>query len=64
MSRLDVNWAQIIFDNLVKEYTTFLPYEAYFTHIFKKFKVDLASEFIKSFELFDHFVLLKMKLLQ
>ena len=64
MARLDVNWAQIIFDNLMKEHTTFLPYGAYLTHIFKIFKVDLVSKtnVIKTFELFDHFVLLRMKL--
>jgi len=63
MGRLDVNWAQIIFDNLVNEHTTFLPYGAYLTYIFKKFKVDLASEsnVIKSVELLDHSVLLRMK---
>ena len=65
MGRLDVNWAQIIFDNFVKEHTAFFPYRAYLTHIFKKFKIDLASEsnVIKFFEIFDHSVLLRMKLL-
>ena len=33
MIRLEVNWAQIIFDNLVKEHTTFIPYGAYLTHL-------------------------------
>ena len=65
MAPLDVNLAQIIFDNLVKEHTTFFPYGAYLTHIFKKFKVDLSleSNVIKTFEIFDRFVLLKIKLL-
>ena len=57
---------KLFFDNFVKEHTTFLPYWAYLTYIFNKFKVDLASEsnIIKSFEIFDHSVLLRMKLLK
>ena len=64
MVKLEVNWVQAIFDNLVKEHTTFLPYGAYLTRIFKKFKVDLSTEsdVVKTFELFDHSVL-RMKLL-
>ena len=36
MTKLEVNWACIIFDTLVKEPFTFLPYGASPTHIFCK----------------------------
>ena len=66
MAKLEVNWARVIFDTLVKEPSTFLPYGAFLTHIFRKFKIDLALEtnVVKVFELFDRSVLLRMKLLK
>ena len=65
MAKLEVNWTQTIFDTLVKEHSSSLPYGAYLTFIFKKFKIDLASEtnVVKVFELFDRSVLLLMKLI-
>ena len=62
MARLEVNWAKIIFDNLVREHTTYVPYGSYLTHTFKKFKIDVASEtnVVKTFEPFDGYVLLRM----
>ena len=65
MDRLKVNWAQVIYNNLTKHQTSFLPLGAFFTHIFKKFKVKLSSEsnVVRSFELFDHSTFLRMKLL-
>jgi len=55
MAKLEVNWARVMFDTLVKEPYTFLPNGAFLTHIFHKFKKDLASEanVVKVFELFD-----------
>ena len=38
MAGLEVNWAKIIFDNLVKEHTSFLPYGAFLSRVFQKFK--------------------------
>ena len=66
MARLEINWAKIIFDTLVREPTTSLPYGASLSHIFKKFKIDLASETnaVKSHELFAKSILLRMKLLE
>ena len=65
MVGLEVNWAKIIFDNLVKEHTSFLPYGAFLSHVFQKFKIDFASEtsVVKVFEPFDRAVLHRMKLL-
>ena len=34
MAGLEVNWVKIIFDNLVKEHTSFLPYGAFLSHVF------------------------------
>jgi len=64
IARLDLNWAQIIFDNFMREHATFFRYGAYLTYIFKKFKVDLSSKsnIIKIFEIFDRSIL-RMKLL-
>ena len=66
MAKLEVNWAHIMFAILVKEPSTFLPYGAFLTHIFHKFKIDLAfeSNVVKVFGPFDRFVLLRMKLLE
>ena len=52
MAGLEVNWAKIIFDNIVKEHTSFLPYGVFLSHLFQKFKIDLASEIniVKVFE--------------
>jgi len=35
MTGLEVNWAKFIFDNIVKEHTSFLPYGAFLSHCFK-----------------------------
>ena len=53
MEKLKVNWARIMFDTLVMEPSTFLSYRAFLTHIFRKFKPDLAfeSNVVKVFEL-------------
>ena len=55
-----------MFDNLVKDPSTFLPCTAFLSQIFRKFKIDLASETnaVKTFNLFDRYVLLHMKLLE
>jgi len=65
MARLKVNWVKIMFDTIMKEHTLFLPYSAFLTHVFRKFKLDLASEInvTKVFELFDRSNLHQMKLL-
>ena len=39
MAKLEVNWTQIMFDTLVKEPSTFLPYGAFLTHIFQKYNL-------------------------
>ena len=64
MAGLDVNWAKIIFDTLVKDHTSFLPYGAFLSHMFRKFHINLDSEtsVIKVFEPFDRAVLHRMKL--
>ena len=64
MAGLDVNWAKIIFDTIVKDHTSFLPYGAFLSHVFRKFHIDLDSEtsVIKVFEPFDRAVLHRMKL--
>ena len=51
---------------MVKEYSTFLSYGGFLTHMFHKFKIDLSSEtnVIKLLELFDRSVLFRMKLLE
>ena len=36
MAGLEVNWAKVIFDNLVKDHTSFLPYGAFLSHVFQK----------------------------
>ena len=66
MANLEVNWARVMFNTLVREPSTFLPYDAFLTHIFRKFKIDLASEsnVVKVFAPFDRSVLLRMKLLE
>ena len=63
---LEVNWAKIIFDTMVKEHSSFLPYGAFLTHVFRKFKINLVSEtnIIKLFESFDRSILLRQKLLE
>jgi len=65
MDGLEVNWTKIMFDTIVKEHTSFLPYGAFLTPVFQKFKLDLASEIsvVKVFEPFDHSVLHGIKLL-
>ena len=64
MAGLEVNWAKIIFDTIVKDHTSFLPYGAFLSHVFRKFHIDLASEtsIIKVFEPSDRDVLQRMKL--
>lgn len=64
--KLEVNWAHVMFDTLVKEPSTFLSYGAFLTHIFRKFKIDLASKtnVVKVFESFDKLVLFCVKLLE
>ena len=64
MAGLEVNWAKIIFDTLVKDHTSFIPYGAFLSHVFRKFHIDLASEtsVVKVFEPFDRVVLHRMKL--
>jgi len=64
MAGLEVNWVKIIFDTLVKDHTSFLPYGAFLSHVFWKFHIDLASEtsVVKVFEPFDRAVLHRMKL--
>jgi len=65
MAGLKVNWAKIIFDNIVKEHISFLPHEAFLSNVFQKFKIDLPSEtsVVKIFEPFDRVVLYRMKFL-
>ena len=55
-----------MFDTLVKKPSKFLPYGAFLTHIFRKFKIGLAIEtnVVKVFEPFDRSILLRMKLLE
>ena len=64
MAGLEVNWAKIIFDTMVKYHSSFLPFGAFLTPIFRKFHVDLTSEtsVIKIFELFDRAAIHRMKL--
>ena len=64
MAGLEVNWAKIIFDAMVKYHSSFLPFGAFLTPIFRKFHVDLASEtsVVKIFELFDRAAIHRMKL--
>ena len=66
MVRLEVNWAKIMFNTIVKGHSTFLPHVAFLTHVFQKFKIDLAFEtnVVKLFESFHRSVLLRMKLLE
>ena len=65
MAGLEVNWAKIMFDNIVKEHTSILPYGAFLSHVFRKFKLDLAFEtsVVKVLEPFDRAVLHRMKVL-
>ena len=55
-----------MFDTMVKEHSTFLLYGAFLTHVFRKFKIDFASEttVVKLFKPFDRSVLLRMTLLE
>lgn len=55
-----------MFDTMVKEHSTFLPYGTFLAHVFHKFKIDLSSEInvVKLFETFDRSILLHMKLLE
>ena len=64
MAGHDVNWAKIIFDTMVKPHSSFLPYGAFLTPIFRKFHIDLTSEttVVKIFELFDRAAINRMKL--
>ena len=64
MAGLEINWAKIIFDNRVKNHTSFLPYGAFLSHVFRKFHIDLAFEtsVVKVFKPFDCTVLHRMKL--
>ena len=63
MAGLEVNWAKIIFDTMVKFHSSFLPFGAFLTPIFRKYHVDLASETsVKIFELFDSAAIHRMKL--
>jgi len=38
MASLDVNWAKIVFDTMVKSHTSFLRYEAFLTHVCRRQK--------------------------
>ena len=62
--KLDVNWAQVMFNIFITYHPSFLPYGDFLTYIFKKFKVDLQNEsnVITSYEIFDHYVILQMKI--
>ena len=64
MSGLEVNWSKIIFDNIIKEHTSFLPYGALLSYVFRKFKIVLASETnaVKVSKSFDRVILYYMKL--
>ena len=64
MAGHDVNWAKIIFDTMVKFHSSFLPFGAFLTPIFRKYNIDLASEntVVKIFELFDRAAINRMKL--
>ena len=66
MARQEVNQAKIMFYTIMKEHSIFFPYGAFFTHVFQKFKMDLASEanVVKLFGSFDQSVLFRMKLLE
>ena len=66
MAELEVNWAKILFDTIMKEHSSFLPYGTFLTHVFHKFKIDLASEIniVKLFEPFDRSILLRIKLFE
>ena len=44
MAKLEVNWARIMFETLVKELSISLPYGAFLTQVFHKFKINSASE--------------------
>jgi len=65
MAGREIDWAKIIFVTIVKEHTSFLPYGDFLSHVFRKFKLDLAFEtsVIKVFEPFDCTVLHHIKLL-
>ena len=65
MDKLQVNWAQVVYGNLIKNHTNFLSHGAFLTKVFYKFKVELSNKtnVVKHFELFDHIVLFRMKLL-
>jgi len=64
MAGHDVNWAKIMFDTMVKNHSSFLPYGAFLTPIFRKHHVDLDSEntVVTIFELFDRAAIHRMKL--
>jgi len=34
MAGLEVNWEKIMFDDIIKEHTSFLPYGAFLSHVF------------------------------
>ena len=53
MARLEVNLAKIIFDNLIKHYTSFLRYGAFLSHLFRKsHKSCFRNECCQSFRAF------------
>ena len=64
MAELEVNWTKIMLKTIIKHHTSFLSYRACLIHIFKKYKFDLQHEsnMIRNFELFDHSMLLRMKI--
>jgi hypothetical protein len=64
MANIKVNWASVMFEVLRRYPTTFLPFGAFLTTIFKHFKVDLESEktVIEFNEIIDHTIVARMKL--
>jgi len=64
MAGLEVNSVKIIFDNIIKKHSSFLPCGALLSHVFQKFKIDLTSEtsVVKLSESFDLVILYYMKL--
>ena len=64
MGNIQVNWAEVYFDNFLTIPRGFLPYGAFLTKIFDKFHVDLKSEksVVRSIEFFDSNALTRMKL--
>lgn len=64
MANIQVNWAEVYYQNLLVLPRGFLPYGAFLTYIFEKFNVDVESEtsIVRSVEFFDSNALTRMKL--